>query len=233
MSIASFEGGGRRRELVVRRSAQARRMRLSVDPRDGSVRLTLPVRAGLRPALAWVEEKRGWVEAELARLAPPATIGHGSELPFEGEPHRVEWRAGAGRAITRDAGSIVVGGPVDMLQPRILRWLRQQALAVLARESAEMAVKAGVTLGRIGIGDPKSRWASCSSRGDIRYSWRLILMPPDVRRAIVAHEVAHRLHMDHGADFRLAEARLFGRAPRAETRWLRANATRLHAVGRD
>lgn len=233
MSTAIFEGGGRRRELVVRRIATARRMRLSVDPRDGSVKLILPRHATLRRALAWVEERRAWVEEELARLPSPDPIAPGSLIPFEGEPHLVEWRADRSRTVRREEGRIVVGGPEDMLQSRILRWLRREALAVLASETGAMAEKAGVTIGRIGVGDPMSRWASCSANGDIRYSWRLILMPPEVRRAIVAHEVAHRVHMNHGADFHSLEAQLFGRAPRAETRWLRANSVRIHAVGRD
>jgi len=233
LSIAAFEGGGRRRELIVRRVATARSMRLSVDPRDGSVKLILPRRAALRHALAWVEERRGWIEAELAKLPAPTRIAAGSAIPVEGEPHLIEWHAERPRTVRREAGRIITGGPAELLHPRILRWLKREALAVLVRETAEMAERAGVSVGRVGIGDPMSRWASCSSSGDIRYSWRLILMPPEVRRSVVAHEVAHRLHMNHGAEFHAAEERLFGRSPRAETRWLRANSLRIQAIGRD
>ena len=85
---------------------------------------------------------------------------------------------------------------------------------------------------RIGVGDARSRWGSCSTGGDIRYSWRLILAPPEVRRATVAHEVAHRLHMNHGPDFHAAVAHLFGRDPAPERRWLREHGAALHAIGR-
>ncbi len=232
-SAIAFEAGGRRRELIVRRSALARRMRLSVDPRDGNVKLSLPRRAGLRHALEWVEERRDWVEAELARLPPPTPILPGETIPIEGEPHIIDWRAELSRTVRREPGRLIIGGPPDLLQARILRWFRKEALAVLVRDTEEMASKAGVSIGRVSIGDPMSRWASCSSKGDIRYSWRLILMPPDVRRAIVAHEVAHRIHMNHGAAFHATEAMLFGREPKAETRWLRSNSARIHALGRD
>jgi predicted metal-dependent hydrolase len=89
-----------------------------------------------------------------------------------------------------------------------------------------------VTIARVRVGDPRTRWGSCSSSGDIAYSWRLILMPPAVREATVAHEVAHRLHMNHGPDFHAAVAHLLGREPKAERAWLRANAARIHGVGR-
>lgn len=233
MSIAPFEGGGRTRALQVRRSANARRMRLSVDPRDGSVRLTLPQRAGLRHALAWVEERRAWVEQELARLDAPQRLAPGVTIPLEGEPHRIDWRADAPRAIGRDAGRLLIGGPAELLRGRLLRWLKQEAQSVLDRETREIAAIAGVTVAKVSVADPRARWGSCSSQGDIRYSWRLILMPPEVRRAIVAHEVAHRLHMDHSPEFHAAVARLHGRDPGHARRWLRAHGSALHGIGRD
>ena len=48
----------------------------------------------------------------------------------------------------------------------------------LAAETAEFAAKAGVKVSRVGVGDPLSRWGSCSASGGIRYSWRLILAVP-------------------------------------------------------
>ena len=83
------------------------------------------------------------------------------------------------------------------------------------------------------IGDPRARWGSCSANGDIRYSWRLILAPPDVLEATVAHEVAHRLHMDHSPAFHAAVRRLLGRDPSAERAWLRAHGRELYWLGRD
>lgn len=232
LSTASFSGGGRTRELQVRRSANAVRMRLSVDPRDGSVRLTLPRRAGLRQALAWVEERRAWVEAELARLEPPRSLGPGQLFLLEGAPCRIDWQADRSRAIRREPGRVLLGGPAEMVEARLLRWLRAEALAVLDQETRAVAAQEGISIARVSVGDPRARWGSCSSDGDIRYSWRLILMPPEVRHAIVAHEVAHRLHMDHSPDFHAAVARLHGGDPGHARRWLRAHGKEIHWLGR-
>jgi predicted metal-dependent hydrolase len=229
----TFEGGGRRRQLIVKPSAQARRMRLAVDPRDGSVRLTLPKRASLRAALDWAEERRGWIETELNRLPNATPIMAGGTILLEGRPVLVDWRAGASRTIRRETDRIVLGGAIEAVSNRVIRWLKREALVLLDRETREIAAVAGVTIGKVGIGDPKGRWGSCSSNGDIRYSWRLILAPPDVRRATVAHEVAHRLHMDHSPAFHAAVARLFGRDPAAERRWLRQHGSGLHWIGQE
>lgn len=227
-----FAAPGGARTLIVKRSARARRMRLVVDPRDGGVKLTLPTRASLRAAYAWAEEKRGWIEATIATLPAPEPIGPGAIIPYEGHDLRFEWRADAPRRVTVERDRIVVGGPEEMASGRLLRWLRAQALARLTAETAEYTRSAGLAPGRVGIGDARTRWGSCTGTGDIRYSWRLILAPAAVRRATVAHEVAHRLHMDHSPAFHAAVARLYGRDPKLERAWLKANGARLHAFGR-
>src|SRR5205814_1184509 len=108
---------------------------------------------------------------------------------------------------------LVCGGPLEGLSRRIETWLKRRALAVLSEETAHYAALAAVTVSRVSVADPKSRWGSCASSGAIRYSWRLILMPPHVRRATVAHEVAHRLEMNHSPAFHAAVRRLFGEDP--------------------
>jgi predicted metal-dependent hydrolase len=84
----------------------------------------------------------------------------------------------------------------------------------------------------VGVGDTLSRWGSCSSSGAIRYSWRLILAPPEVRRATAAHEVAHRVHMNHSPAFHGLVAELFGADPKPQRDWLRREGAGLHRLGR-
>lgn len=207
-------------------------MRLAVDPRDGAVRLTLPRRAALGPALKWAESQRAWVERALAKLPAHETLGPGSVIPFEGDDLQIAWQPGGSRTVKREGGRLIVGGPEEMVKARVLRWLRAEAARVLDAETRSVAVRAGVTVGRVRVGDPRSRWGSCSSSGDIAYSWRLILMPPAVREATVVHEVAHRLHMHHGPEFHDEVERLLGRAPKTERAWLKAHGAAMHRVGR-
>jgi hypothetical protein len=218
--------------LKIRRSAQAKAMRLRVDPRTGAVSLTVPKRVSVKRALAWAAEQGDWIDRQLAAMPTPVPIEAGADIPLYGIPHRIDWRADRPRAVTLEAGRILVGGPADTLQARLLRWLRQHGQDVLARETREYAGKAGVTVEKVGVGDPLSRWGSCSSSGAIRYSWRLILAPDHVRRATVAHEVAHRVHMNHGPDFHALVAKLFEADPAPAREWLRREGAALHRLGR-
>ena len=213
--------------------AQARALRLAVDPRDGTVRLTMPKRAALRHALDWVESKRDWIEAALAKLPEGALLVPGSEAPFEGRLRRVDWQEGAPRAVRLEDDRFVLGGPRETVGARLLRWMRAEALVRLDAETRALAARAGVTVAGVAVGDPRARWGSCSSSGDIRYSWRLVLAPVAVREATVAHEVAHRLHMDHSPAFHAAVHRLLGRDPAAERAWLRAHGAGLYWLGRE
>lgn len=218
--------------IAVVRHPRARRTRLSIDPKTGAVKLTLPPRAALAPALRWAEEKRSWIAAEQAKLPQARPFADGGSLPFRGMMLTIAWDAAASRQVTVEGNRLCCGGPIDGLPRRIERWLRAQAITLLSAETAEFAERAGVAVGRVSIGDPRGRWGSCSSDGAIRYSWRLILAPDFVRRATVAHEVAHRLHMNHSAAFHAAVARLVGVDADQTRAWLKQHGAALHWVGR-
>jgi predicted metal-dependent hydrolase len=95
-----------------------------------------------------------------------------------------------------------------------------------------MAARAGVTIAGFSVGDTRARGGSCSVAGDIRYSWRLILAPPAARRYVVAHEVAHIRHLNHGPQFKALERELFGDDAEAARLLLRRVGGRLKRIGR-
>ena len=212
----------------VRRSARARSYKLSIDPTRGELRLSLPARASLKRALGWAQDHEGWVRTQMAVRPPVTTLGDGALFPLEGRDVRICWVEGATRTIRLDGDQLMLGGPADAVGARVLRWLRQRAAVVLEAETRAMALDHGLTLASVGVGDARSRWGSCTSDGAIRYSWRLILCPPAVRRATVAHELAHLLHMDHSPAFHAAHARIYGEDPRPARAWLRAHGAGLH-----
>jgi predicted metal-dependent hydrolase len=172
------------------------------------------------------------VATTLAAIPRGAPIVPGGSVPLHGRPHRIDWDPGRPRRIEVDGETLRVGGPREGLEGRVLRWLKAQALARLEAETRDLAATAEVPVTRVGVGDPSSRWGSCSSSGTIRYSWRLIMAPEFVRRATVAHEVAHLVHMNHGPDFHALVAQLLGEDPAPARKWLRREGAALQRVGR-
>jgi predicted metal-dependent hydrolase len=218
--------------VTIKVSPRARRMRLKVDPRTRAVLLTVPRRVSERRALAWAAGHRDWVEATLAAIPEGAPVLPGSIISLFGRPHAIDWDPRRPRRIEIEGGRLLAGGPAEGLEGRVLRRLKAQALETLDRETRELAAKAGVSLVRVGIGDPVSRWGSCSSSGTIRYSWRLIMAPEFVRHATVAHEVAHLVHLDHSPRFHALVETLLGADPKPARLWLRREGAALHRVGR-
>ncbi len=153
-------------------------------------------------------------------------------IPFEGRELLIRHEASGPRRPLIDGDVIRCGGPAELVGKRVERFLRDLARDMLSAETRAAAARAGVTIRSVAVGDASSRWGSCSASGAIRYNWRLILAPPRVLRWVVAHEVAHRVHMDHGAAFHALEATLYDGDVAAARAELRRLGPRLKRVGR-
>lgn len=214
--------------MRVVRHAQSRRYRLVFDGARGELRLTVPRRTNERAALKWAGEQQLWLAEQVGKAALPVVVGPGASVPFLGVDRHVDWMPTAPRAIRLDGEALRVGGPAESVGRRIERWFKGQALELMERESREIAAAAGLSVGRVGVGDPRSRWGSCTHDGDLRYSWRLVMAPDHVRRATVAHEVAHLRHMDHGAAFHALVDALHDGDVAVARSWLRREGRSLH-----
>ena len=210
----------------------ARAIRLRLDEGRGLLTLTYPRRMSRRTALDWAAKQGDWVEQQLARIEPGEPFEPGAAIPFEGRMVALLWSERLPRTPRLIGEVLQCGGPASAFSGRIERFLRAAARHRLSEETARIAGVAGVSVKSVAVGDASSRWGSCSSGGSIRYNWRLILAPPHLLRWVVAHEVAHRIHMDHGPGFRVLEARLYGGDVRAARAELRALGPRLKRIGR-
>ncbi|MEQ9335067.1 SprT family zinc-dependent metalloprotease [Thalassobaculum sp.] len=221
--------------LPTRRSARARRMLLRVDPARGGPELVLP--AGVAPEVGadFARRHLGWLRLRLARL--PARIGFvdGAEIPILGVPHRIrhrpDQRGGVWRLVDPDGSAeLHAAGHGEHLARRVTDFLKAEARREIAPRARAHAAGLGRAVGRITVRDTASRWGSCSARGDLSFSWRLMLAPEPVLDYVVAHEAAHLVEMNHSPRFwRLVERLMPGY--QAERAWLKRHGGKLHAYG--
>lgn len=209
----------------------ASRMRLRFDERAQVLKLTHPRGVRASTALAWAASQKPWVQGQIAATLPPEPIEPGAVIPIEGQDVELVWDKHSPRTPVLADGKLVCGGPEAGFPRRMELFLKHLALETLSRETAEIADRAGLRAVSVRIGDARTRWGSCSSKGAVRYSWRLILAPPKARRFVVAHEVAHLKHLDHGAKFKALERELFGADTAAAELLLRECAPRLRRIG--
>ena len=95
-------------------------------------------------------------------------------------------------------------------------------------EKAYDALTAGVALPPLRLARARRRWGSCAGDGTVRINWRLVMAPDAVRRSVVAHEIAHLVHFDHGPAFHALLAALYEGEIAQANRWLKREGPRLY-----
>lgn len=100
--------------------------------------------------------------------------------------------------------------------------LADRALVVIPEKVKKYAPIVGVTYGRITIRNQRSRWGSCSSKGNLNFNCLLMLFPDDVIDYVVVHELCHRKHMNHSAEFYTEVERVFPEYRKCQ-KWLKEN----------
>jgi predicted metal-dependent hydrolase len=217
--------------VSIRVSQRARRVGLRVDPVGRNVELVLPRGVSPNTGLRFLATKREWVAARLQTLPQPVPFAEGAIVPVLGVPHRIQRESAPSLPPVRIIdGEIRVRGDPAHLARRVQDHLVITARAELAPRARRLAAGIGREVARVNVRDPKSRWGSCSGRGTLSFSWRLIFAPEAVLDYVVAHEVAHLVEMNHGARFwQLVERLAPGSAgPRA---WLKQHRSRLLTYG--
>ena len=237
---------------TLRRSPRARRLRVVIHPERGVV-VTLPAAARLgrggadRVIREFLGEREPWLRRHLnrqaatrARLDDRPPLEDGRLVPYLGAPHRVRVVvAPAGVRATRV--SRVGGDDLDELLvevgPRDGRdaadileaWFRERARVALGAAVERHALALSVSPSSITIRDTTSRWGSCSRKGALSFSWRLVLAPPGALDSVAAHEACHLRVFGHGPKFwALLETRVPDYV--AWRRWLKRHAPELHAA---
>ena len=107
----------------------------------------------------------------------------------------------------REAASADSG--IKRLTQDEIRELADRALKVIPERVRHYAPLVGVTYGRITIRNQRTRWGSCSSKGNLNFNCLLMLCPPEVIDSVVVHELCHRKEMNHSKRFYEEVLRVF------------------------
>ena len=110
-----------------------------------------------------------------------------------------------------------------------IRQLADKALEIIPGRVNYYAPLVGVTYGRITIRNQRSKWGSCSSKGNLNFNCLLMLTPPEVIDSVVVHELCHRKEMNHSDRFYSEVLRVFPDYWKWE-RWLKDNGNILMAM---
>ena len=227
---------GLRDPVEVRRHPGARRMTLRVSRTRRAVIVTLPMKCDLAQAGRFLSSHVEWVRERLTDMPEPVPFADGGLIPLRGIPHRIVFvgpRRGGPVTVTSQNGGrpeLRVAGEFEHAARRLRDWLIKEARDDLAERCSFHAGRLGLKYGRISVRDQSSRWGSCSTTGNLSFSWRLVLAPPDILDYVAAHEVAHLAEMNHGPRFWALVRKTYPTLDEAK-QWLNVYGLDLHRYG--
>ncbi len=155
-------------------------------------------------------EKAHWISNKLkareANQIEPIQWIDGEHLLFLGNDIVLKiLQTSTNKAAVLEQSSLVIAQPNTQNQVlssrKVIAWYKKHALLDFSRRLEVFAAKLGVVTPPLTLSNAKSRWGSCTSRGDVRLNWRLLQAPPHIINYVICHELAHLKQMNHSAKF--------------------------------
>lgn len=180
---------------------------IQINP-DLSVTVRAPIYASQREIERILKEKEGWIQKHIEKIR-------------EQEAKRKEMYG--------EKGEYGKSAEREYLSNEEIHKLAEKALEYIPKRVSYFAKQIGVTYGKITIRNQKTRWGSCSSKGNLNFNCLLMLTPPEVIDYVVVHELCHRKEMNHSGAF-WAEVEKVIPDYKEQVKWLKENGGKI--IGR-
>jgi predicted metal-dependent hydrolase len=185
-------------------SPRAKRLALRLDTRKRCMNLVIPKRVSLRAAYQFAFSHRDWIDDKLKLLPETIPYKDGVMLSLAGHDVTIRMIKDSDFKITKielKNNELIIRTKLDDISPRLTRYLKDLAYKLFLPLCEEKAACIQKTVGHLSIKDMHTRWGSCSTDGRMTLSWRLIFAPREAFDYVIAHEVAHLKHANHGKHF--------------------------------
>lgn len=191
----------------IRKSSRAKHLQMRVTRHNG-LEVIVPSRASRPPIDKMLNDNRGWIEAQLAKLPPPPNRPCQLDLPMLNEVWQISYLSIPEQALSAraDPHGWVITFTGDLsneseIYRQLGQFIRNRAKRSLAELTADIADQMQVTYSGLSIRRQRTRWGSCNQRGVINLNDKLLFLPLNLGRHVIIHELCHRVHMNHSAAF--------------------------------
>lgn len=208
---------------------------MTITVNAACVKVAAPLRTSKVSIHRWVSSKQSWVRKKIAeqeeRLAevPARRYGEGELWPYLGGAMTLRLANGARAAYLDNGHEITLTLSSRSRKPREVQvaelmslWYRGRAQIYLEQKSLHFAEVLGVGITAVKLRLTKSKWGHCTPQGELQYNWLIMQAPIEIVDYLVAHEVSHRVHLNHSPAFWRTVAKI---CPdyQAHRCWLRSN----------
>lgn len=194
---------------VIDELIRTRRKSIALEVRpDARLIVRAPQRVPFRDIREFVSDKQTWIreKQEIFRTkqeeAGPRDFSERCEFLFLGTKYKLQIIDGAIFPLVFDDGFILSENYREKARDLFIAWYKDRAAEVFPQRAARLAAYSNLYFNQLSISDARTQWGSCSNRGNIHFSWRLVMAPPEVIDYIIIHELVHIEIKNHGSDFR-------------------------------
>lgn len=197
--------------LVAEIIRTARRKTADIRVEEGAVSVVVPLHTSTDKIDQLLLSKRQWIKEKIAlqqEQAPASSkqFVSGEAFPYLGRNYRLKVEHGSFAPVKLLQGRLVVQAPQGSQQPHLIRsalvrWYKRQAEQKLREKVARYAPIVGVKPTATNIRSFKSRWGSCTAKGELEFNWLIMLAPNRMVDYVVIHELCHLIHHDHSPEF--------------------------------
>jgi len=186
--------------------SQRRTIGLQIAP-DATLIIRAPFRVSDSAIARLVARKYDWIVRKqefvrcLNRLMPAKKFIPGEEFLYLGQAYKLHIQPDQSAPLVFDRAFHLAQDCRGQARQRFIQWYREQTRTRITGRVEFQASRAGLRYKKIRISGARSRWGSCSRAGNLNFSWRLVMAPPDVIDYVVVHEVAHLAHPNHSRAF--------------------------------
>jgi predicted metal-dependent hydrolase len=195
---------------AVKRSSRAKHARLEVRAATG-LTVVIPSSYNINDISALLRKKERWILDKLTKYVKGYPITEekepksGNFIPYLGRRLKVVTRHNPDTAVSvrMEKNRLLVdlnrqNGRLNLV---LEWWYRQQAEELIKKRVDERCSRLGVTYGRLIVRGAKTRWGSCSQKGNLNFNWKLMMTPEPVIDYVIIHELAHLKEMNHSKNF--------------------------------
>jgi predicted metal-dependent hydrolase len=195
--------------IKIDRLIKSNRRTFSIEiNKKAELTIRAPLRASQKEINSIVEKRADWIRnkqklaLEKTNDRPTLKFETGEKFLFLGNYYPLQISEDAKHALNMtDKVFVMKEKFIGKANYLFLMWYRMQATKIFPQRLAYYSKLTGFGFSNIKISNAKKRWGSCSSRGSINLSWRLVLAPLKVIDYVIVHELAHTKELNHSPNF--------------------------------
>ena len=195
-------------KLVTYKLKRSNRKTIAIHiTKEAQVEVRAPLKAKKKEIEQFLISKKDWIEKHLARITEAQAnrlnfeLNYGDDFRLMGKKIPLVAREGNKVGFDGNCFYLPPSFPSDEIKMAVIGLYKQIAKQVFTDRTFAYAKEMGSLPSAVKVNSAKTRWGSCSNKGSINYSWRLIMAEEEIMDYVIVHELAHLRELNHSPRF--------------------------------